>query len=99
MARGGWIFNPFSGSPDPNVIFASDRPINMAKTAEESMNIQAPAPFYDVLRKTLKKRKINIESICPTADSVARRVLEDYGAIFVAGKKVMPPPLCVFTSE
>lgn len=63
------------------------------------MNTQVPAPFYDVLRKTLKKRKVNIESICPSSDSVARRVLEDYGAIFVAGRKVVPPPVCVFTSE
>src|SRR6185437_1358761 len=31
--------------------------------------------------------------------SVAQRVLADYGAIFVASKKVLPPPVCVFTSE
>jgi len=30
---------------------------------------------------------------------VARRVLEDYGAIFLANKKVLPPPVCVFTSD
>ncbi len=63
------------------------------------MDTQVPVSFYDVLRKTLKKRRVNIESICPGSDSVARRVLEDYGAIFVAGKKVVPPPVCVFTSE
>lgn len=63
------------------------------------MNNQVPAPFYDVLRKALAKRKTNIESICLRSDSVTRRVLEDYGAIFVAGKKVMPPPVCVFTNE
>lgn len=62
------------------------------------MNSQEPAPFYDVLRKTLKKRKTKIETICPGSDSVAQRVLDDYGAIFVA-KKVLPPPVCVFTSE
>jgi hypothetical protein len=79
--------------------FRSDHRTNKSKTAEERMNTEVPAPFYDVLRKTLKKRKTNIESICPPADSVARRVLEDYGAMFVAGRKVMPPPVCVFTSE
>ena len=63
------------------------------------MNTPAPLPFYDVLRRTLQKRKTNLESMCPTSDAVARRVLEDYGAIFVAGKKVAPPPVCVFTSE
>ena len=60
---------------------------------------QEPAAFYDVLRKALKKRKTKIETICPGSDSVAQRVLEDYGAIFVASRKVLPPPVCVFTSE
>lgn len=59
----------------------------------------SPALFYEVLRKSLKKRKTNIESICPATDAVARRVLEDYGAIFLADKKVLPPPVCVFTSD
>jgi hypothetical protein len=56
-------------------------------------------PFYHALNKALKKRKTTIEQICPTSDSVARRVLEDYGAMFIATKKVTPPPMCVFTSE
>jgi hypothetical protein len=64
----------------------------------EDKDGQPSAPFYEVLRKSLKKRKLSIEGICPSADAVARRVLEDYGAIFVA-KKVMPPPVCVFQSE
>ena len=73
--------------------------MNVSNRTEERINTQVPAPFYDVLRKTLKKRKTKIETICPGANSVARRVLEDYGAIFIASKKVMPPPVCVFTSE
>lgn len=56
-------------------------------------------PFYEVLAKALKKRKTSLDTICPPGDSVARRVLEEYGAIFVASDKVTPPPLCVFTSE
>jgi hypothetical protein len=60
---------------------------------------ESPALFYEVLRKSLKKRKTSIESICPSSDPVARRVLEDYGAIFLANKKVLPPPVCVFTSD
>lgn len=58
-----------------------------------------PAPFYDALRKALKKRKTTIEKICPVSDPVARRILEEYGAIFLAVKKVLPPPACVFTAE
>jgi hypothetical protein len=58
-----------------------------------------PAPFYEALAKALKKRKIKLDSICPPSDPVARRILEEYGAIFVADKKVKLPPVCIFTSE
>jgi hypothetical protein len=57
------------------------------------------ASFYEELRKALKKRKTRIENICPPSDFVARRVLEEYGAIFLANKKVTTPPVCIFTSE
>ena len=57
------------------------------------------APFYEALAKALKKRKVKIDSICPPSDPVARRILEEYGAIFVAGKKVTLPPVCIFTTE
>ncbi len=63
------------------------------------MTNQAPAPFYDVLHKALRQRKTKIETICPGSDAVARRVLEDYGAIFIASRKVLAPPVCIFTSE
>jgi len=59
----------------------------------------APAPFYEALRKALKKRKLKIETICPPTDVVARRILEEYGAIFLTAKKAAPPPVCVFTAE
>ena len=68
-------------------------------TSTSENNGDAPAPFYEVLRKSLKKRKTSVEQICPSSDAVARRVLEDYGAIFLAHKKVLPPPVCVFTSH
>ena len=56
-------------------------------------------PFYEALRKALKKRKVSLESICPPADPVSRRILEEYGAVYVADKKVKPPPVCVFSNE
>lgn len=58
-----------------------------------------PALFYEALRKALKKRKTNLDNICPQSDLVARRILEEYGAIFLATRKVKIPPVCVFTSE
>src|SRR6185295_951458 len=41
-------------------------------------------PFYDALAKALKKRKTKIDNLCPPSDPVARRILEEYGAIFLA---------------
>jgi hypothetical protein len=65
----------------------------------ENENSKNSKPFYEVLAKALKKRKTSIENICPVDDTVARRVLEEYGAMFIATEKVTPPPVCVFTNE
>jgi hypothetical protein len=65
----------------------------------ENNNGDSPASFYEVLARSLKKRKTSIANVCPPSDAVARRVLEDYGAIFLANKKVLPPPVCIFTSD
>ncbi len=70
-----------------------------ANTLRDSNSTKEPTPFYEALAKALKKRKIKLENICPSSDPVARRILEEYGAVFVADKKVMPPPVCVFTNE
>lgn len=58
-----------------------------------------PTPFYEALAKALKKRKTKIDNLCPPSDPVARRILEEYGAIFLADKKVTLPPVCIFTTE
>ena len=68
-------------------------------STRDGNDLKEPAPFYEALAKALKKRKINIETVCPPSDPVSRRILEEYGAIFVANKKVLPPPVCVFTTE
>jgi hypothetical protein len=65
----------------------------------DSSSNKEPTPFYEALAKALKKRKIKIENICPPSDPVARRILEEYGAIFLADRKVVPPPVCLFTNE
>ncbi|HEY6118695.1 MAG TPA: hypothetical protein VIV66_01990 [Pyrinomonadaceae bacterium] len=68
-------------------------PITVNNSNNESVS------FYEALGKALKKRKMRLETICPLNDPVAKRVLEDYGAMYLADKKVSPPPQCVFTSE
>ena len=42
---------------------------------------------------------MRIAVICPPDDRVARRVLHDYGALFVASDKVALPSVCVFSDE
>ena len=71
----------------------------ISNSLRETKNLKEPAPFYEALAKALKKRKIKLENICPPSDAVSRRILEEYGAIFVADKKVTPPPVCIFTTE
>lgn len=57
------------------------------------------SPFYRALERALRLRGIAIEDICPPKDAIARRVLHDYGAMFVGADTVLPPPVCVFQSE
>lgn len=72
----------------------------MSSNALRELNdLKEPTPFYEALAKALKKRKTKLENICPPSDPVSKRILEEYGAIFVADKKVKPPPVCVFTNE
>lgn len=71
----------------------------MLETKEKKKEYAAPANFYEALNKYLKKRKLKLEQVCPATDNVAQRVLQDYGAIYVASSKVLPPPVCFFASE
>jgi hypothetical protein len=71
-------------------------PVNTIRELTESTE---PVPFYDALKKALKKRKTNLETICPPGNPISSRILEEYGALYVADKKVKPPPVCVFTNE
>jgi hypothetical protein len=55
--------------------------------------------FYGPLAKALRAQGLSIADICPNGDPLARRILHDYGAMFVADSVVSPPPTCVFKSE
>jgi hypothetical protein len=70
-----------------------------SNSLRESKDLKEPTPFYEALAKALKKRKTKVDAVCPPSDPVARRILEEYGAIFVADKKVIPPPVCMFSNE
>lgn len=80
-------------SPMPSSDFAA------MTNSRETERPETPAPFYEVLRKALKDRATTVEKVCPPSDPVARRILEDYGAMFVATRKVLAPPVCIFANE
>ncbi|HSQ24659.1 MAG TPA: hypothetical protein VLN44_09615 [Pyrinomonadaceae bacterium] len=62
-------------------------------------NANPSSPFYRSLVRALVRRGAQLSALCPADDDVARRVLHDYGAMFLGTKDILPPPLCVFTSE
>ncbi|MBA2731696.1 MAG: hypothetical protein H0U54_02265 [Acidobacteria bacterium] len=71
----------------------------MSDTNVEKKETTAPTPFYTQLKKALRGRKLKLESVCDMSNPVSRRVLEDYGAMFLAANSVTPPPVCVFKNE
>src|SRR5262245_25379998 len=62
-------------------------------------SVNYDSSFYVALERKLKQRGRTIEDICPPEDSIAQRVLHDYGAMFVASEAVVAPPVCVFVDE
>lgn len=86
------------------LIFAS---ASFAQVAEnkrvEIMKYTLPAPnerakFYKVLDKVLPARGLEKARVCDETDAVGLRLLNEYGAVFVIGKGVVPPPACIFTT-
>ena len=67
--------------------------------SEPANPVHESSPFYTALGRALNQRSTKIEDICPPDDPIARRVLHDYGAMFVAHEAVVPPPMCVFADE
>ena len=56
-------------------------------------------PFGAALARALSRRGISEADVCPEADALARRVLEEYGAMYLAAPTVELPERCVFESE
>ncbi len=58
-----------------------------------------PSRFMNALAQSLMRRGIKHENFCTADDRMTRRVLEEYGAMFVADESVRVPAVCVFASE
>lgn len=71
----------------------------MSEESEKNRTKTGPVGFYTALESALKDRGMRLEEVCDRNDSVGRRILEDYGAVFVADSRILPPPVCIFKSE
>ncbi|MDT7541093.1 MAG: hypothetical protein QOE33_997 [Acidobacteriota bacterium] len=65
---------------------------------EEAERLRA-SPFYAALTRALARRNMSTEELCDLHDAAARRLLAEYGSIFVAADCVRVPPRCVFKDE
>jgi hypothetical protein len=55
--------------------------------------------FYRSLEKELIRRNIDFSEFYDAANSVEKRILEEYGALFVARGKAVAPPRIIFKNE
>ncbi len=56
------------------------------------------SPFYAALARALTRRGLAVADVCGLRDTVTRRLLAEYGAMFLAADSVRVPPACVFRS-
>src|SRR5688572_2596065 len=68
---------------------------NLAPAREATTNMKV-ARFEEALLKALTGRGAAPGAMCDGRDPVARRILNEYGAVFVAAGEVLPPPVCIF---
>jgi hypothetical protein len=72
-----------------------ERASNPASPAREATNSMKVARFDEALSTALARRGA-AGVMCDGRDPVARRILNEYGAVFVAEGSVLPPPVCIF---
>lgn len=66
---------------------------------KDRQNERLKTPFGASLARALERRGLSVEKIYPTGDALARRLLAEYGAMFIASDAVSVPPQIVFKSE
>ena len=57
------------------------------------------SPFYAALAHALARRGLSAEGVCDLGDAVQRRLLAEYGALFLADMSVLVPRALVFRGE
>lgn len=71
---------------------------NDASTTDTGAHAFTASPFYAALRRALQRRGMTVAGLCDIDDAVARRLLTEYGAMFLAVESVRVPAVCVFRS-
>ena len=70
---------------------------NLIPTAAGAQAFRA-SPFYAALRRALARHGLRVEELCDIDDEIARRLLVEYGAMFLAHESVRVPAVCAFRS-
>ncbi len=78
-----------------------------AKPAEPAVQAPPPAaadvfpktPYYNALRAAFSRRGTTLASACDPENPVARRLLEEYGTVFLAADPATPPPACILADD
>lgn len=72
-------------------------PPNPAPSRGTTTTNMKVANFDDALSTALARRGAGAARLtCDGRDPLARRILNEYGAVFVAAGGVLPPPVCIF---
>ena len=77
---------------------SENAPIDDNGTINAKADDLTASPFYAALKRALHARGTRPEELCHADDIVERRLLAEYGAMFLAAKSVRVPPRCVFRS-
>jgi hypothetical protein len=72
----------------------SKRTSNPAPAREATTDMRVVK--FDEALLTAMARRGAAGAMCDGRDPVARRILNEYGAVFVAAGHVLPPPVCIF---
>ncbi|HEX8499723.1 MAG TPA: hypothetical protein VF659_03960 [Pyrinomonadaceae bacterium] len=89
-AAGGRALGAEGGGGDDN-----GKTSNPAAARETATSMKV-ARFEEALLTALARRGAAAGAMCDGRDPVARRILNEYGAVFVAAGTVTPPPVCIF---
>lgn len=80
-------------------IFSNVNALGIVKSNDYRGGKIKAVAFRTSLKIALSRRALKTAEFCDEGDAVSRRVLKDYGAIFLADESVITPPVCIFENE